>query len=308
MIDSDDFSSYNNSNDTMSISYMPSSRFVDGTLGTSLNNYKKKKSYDIDVQNNNNNKKNWEITRRDIQGRCLLHYFAFNGDIESAKELFISYSFPVDLYDESLNTALHVASENGQVNIAKLLLEQQALINRQNINGKTALHLAVESQQKEVVDILLSYGANPNIEDLQGASPLHLSSANASIEISQSLLRHGAFVNKKDFAKETPLFWAIRESKVDQVEMLIKNGANVNVKNDDGETPLDLAHEFDEDDILIFLQRSLNPSSNTYTYNISSFSTPSSSIILPNKSQPVNFVIPNKGSEQPIIENRPQSL
>jgi len=300
MIDSDDFSSYNYSNDTMSNNYMPSSR-LDGNLGI-FNSIKKKKSYDNDVN------KNLEITRRDIQGRCLLHYFAFNGDIESTKKLFISYSFPVDLTDESLNTPLHVACEYGQKNIAKLLLEQQALINRQNINGKTALHLAVESQQKEVVDILLSYGANPNIQDLQGASPLHLSSANGSIEISQSLLRHGAFVNKKDFAKETPLFWAIRESKVDQVEMLIKNGANVNVKNDDGETPLDLAHEFDEDDILIFLQRSLNPSSsNTYTYNISSFSTPSS-IILPNKSQPVNFVIPNKDSEQPIIENRPQSL
>jgi len=163
------------------------------------------------------------------------------------------------------------------------------------MKGKTALHLAVEGEQKEIAEILLSCGANPNIVDLEGASPLHYSVANGFLDISQSLLRHGAFVNIKDYSKETPMFWAIRESKAEQVELLIKNGANVNAKNDDGETPLDLAQEFDEDDITILIQRALNP-------------TPSSNIILPNKSQPVNFVFPKGMEEQPILENRPQSL
>jgi len=78
------------------------------------------------------------------------------------------------------------------------------------------------------------------------------------------------------------------------------------MKNDDGETPLELAQEFDEDDIAILLQKALNPSSFSYNLSTYTYSTPSS-IILPNKSQPVNFVIP-KGQEIPIIENRPQSL
>jgi len=303
MIESDDFSSCNYSNNTMSNSYMPSS-ILDGTFNM------KKKSFENDVNNNKNNG-NWEITRRDIQGRCLLHYFAFNGDIESTKKLFISYSFPVDLTDESLNTPLHVASEFGQSNIAIILLEQQALINRQNISGKTALHLAVERDQKEIVEILLSYGANANILDLEGASPLHYSSANGFFEITQSLLKHGAFANIKDYSKETPIFWAIRESKTELVELLIKNGANINMKNDDGETPLELAQEFDEDDIAILLQKALNPlSGSTFSYNLSTYtySTHSSSIILPNKSQPVNFVNPKGQEQQPILENRPQSL
>jgi len=310
MIESDDFSSYNysNNNNTMSNSYMPSSN----TIG-SFN--KKIKSFDMNVNKN----KNCEITRRDVQGRSLLHYFAFNGDIESAKKLFFSYSFPVDLTDQSLNTPLHVASEFGQSNIAIILLEQQALINRQNISGKTALHLAVEGEHKEIVEILLSSGANPNILDLEGSSPLHYASANGFYEISQSLLKHGAFANIKDYSKESPLFWAIRESKVDMVELLIKNGANLNMKNDDGETPLELAQEFDEEEIAILIQKALNPSSNnTYTYSLnnysfSSFSSPfstPSSLILPNKSQPVNFVNPKQGQEQQqlLIENRPQSL
>lgn len=304
MIDSDDFSSYCYSHDTMSTNFGYNNSRIDGTLEHSN---EKKKSYDIDV---NKNKKNWEITRRDIQGRSLLHYFAFNGDIESAKKLFISYSFPVDLTDESLNTSLHVASEYGQNNIAILLLEQQAMINRQNINGKTALHLAVESDQKEIVDILLAYGANPNIVDLEGASPLHYSTANGYLDISQSLLKHGAFVNIKDYSKETPLFWAIRESKSEHVDLLIKNGANINMKNDDGETPLDLAQEFDEDDIIHLIQKVLNPSLITQSTYVPYFSSPSS-FILQNKSQPVNFVNPKMGNneqQQQIIENRPQSL
>lgn len=309
MIDSDDFSSYCYSHDKMSTSYGYNHSTLDGTF-IEINN-EKKKSFDIDV---NNNKNNWEITRRDVQGRSLLHYFAFNGDIESAKKLFFSYSFPVDLTDESLNTPLHVASEYGQNNIAILLLEQQAMINRQNISGKTALHLAVEGDQKEIVDILLAYGANPNIVDLEGASPLHYSTANGFLDISQSLLKHGAFVNIKDYSKETPLFWAIRESKSEHVDLLIKNGANLKVKNDDGETPLDLAQEFDEVDMIIMIQKVLNPSlpssfTQTNTSYVPYFSSPSS-FILPNKSQPLNFVNPKVGNEQQqqIIENRPQSL
>jgi len=305
MIDSDDFSSYSynyseGTTTTMSNGYLPSSRMEGMVFGS--DNDKKKKSYEIDVNNSNNRQqqqRSFEITRRDIQGRSLLHYFAFNGDIESAKKLFISYSFPVDPTDESLNTPLHVASEYGQSKIAILLLEQQALINRQNMKGKTALHLAVEGEQKEIAEILLSCGANPNIVDLEGASPLHYSVANGFLDISQSLMRHGAFVNIKDYSKETPMFWAIRYSKADQVELLIKNGANVNAKNDDGETPLDLAQEFDEDEIAILIQKALNPSP---------FSIPSSNINLPIKSQPVNFVFPKGMEEQPIIENRPQSL
>jgi len=294
MIDSDDFSSYGySSHDTMS------PIILDGSN-------KKIKSYDIDVNKNNKNNNNWEITRRDVQGRTLLHYFSFNGNIENAKKLF-AQSFPVDLTDQALNSSLHVASQYGQWAMVAYLLEQNAFINRQNINGKTPLHLAVESEHKETVEILLSHGANPNMVDLEGATPLHYSSANGYLDISQCLLKHGAFVNYKDYSKETPLFWAIRESKIDQVDMLIKNGANINSKNDDGETPFDLAQEFDEEDITVLLQKALNYSTNfSYNYNVSIVNSVNSNINLP-KSLPVNFVIPGKETGQ-MVEYRPQSL
>lgn len=276
MIDSDDSSSYGYS--------------MHNATGTH-SSLEKKKSYDMNVTT-----RNYEITRRDIQGRTLLHYFSFRGDLENAKKL-MNYSFPVDLTDNNLNSSLHVASEFAQPYLVQFLLERGALINRQNMNGKTALHLAVEKNNKQIADLLLAHGANPNIVDLEGASALHYASAYGYQEISSALLNRGAFVNIKDYSKETPLFWAIRESKIEMVELLIRNGANLNSSNDDGETPLDLAHEFDEDDISLLIQKALNPSSlSSANYNFN----------FPLKSQPLNFVNPK--SEQPIPEYRPQSL
>ena len=284
MIESDDSSSYSSLFPQVikGKNHMPSTSVLEANMGS-----KKKKSFDINVS------RNWDLTRKDSNGRTLMHYFAFNGDIENANKL-LSYSFPIDMLDNSLNSSLHVSSEYGQRNFVTFLLANNSLINRQNINGKTSLHLAVERNQREVVDTLLYYGANPNIIDLEGASPLHYSSANGFLEISDSLIKHGAFVNIKDYAKETPIFWAIRESKIEQVQTLIKNGANLSIKNEDGETPFTLAQEFDEDDIALILQK-------TIQNNFSSISN------LPSKSQPVNFSFPKESFEQ-INEYRPQSL
>src|SRR5688572_19193455 len=59
-------------------------------------------------------------------------------------------------------TALHVAAETGQLEIARLLLEAKAAVDaRTRIGGYTALHLAAGRGHTSVVSALLAAGADP---------------------------------------------------------------------------------------------------------------------------------------------------
>lgn len=78
---------------------------------------------------------------------------------------------PVDVNYRALsvgfNTALHVASANGFLDIVKLLLSQQGEdgaavidVNTQNDTGNTALHYASLNGKKEVVEALIAFTPN----------------------------------------------------------------------------------------------------------------------------------------------------
>jgi len=267
--------------------------------GTILTNMEwKKKSFDMEEQK----RRTMEIvSKRDPQGRTMLHYVAYKGELPKAQQLF-ALGFPVDATDKKLNTPLHVASENGQASILSYLLQQGANVNRQNGEGKTSLHLAVENGQKQVAQILLASGASPNVQDLQGATALHHAATQESQEMLKLLIQCGAFVNARDFSKETALFYAIRESNTATVDLLVnKYGADLSLTNEDQESPLQFAREMFENDIILILQGKTVRQETNNTINNSSF--------IPQKSQPMMF--PNIQKEQPLqmVPNyRPQSL
>jgi len=288
MIDSDDSSSYcyvSSGAVNQSMYRTPHMHHQDGNK-----DIEKKKSYDIEAKR----KISELMAKRDNQGRSILHYAAYGGELLKAKQLF-SLGFPVDTTDNNLNTSLHVASENGQFQFAAFLIQQGANINRQNMEGKSALHLSVERGHSQVINLLLNGGANPNIQDLQGATPLHYSAANGTVDISKLLLQYGAFVNSKDFSKETPLFYAIRESNISSVDLLVnKYNADLSITNEDLETPLSFAKEMLEYDIILILQGKPNQVDAGY----------------PNfpKSQPMQLPVNPKVSEPLFPTYRPQSL
>lgn len=67
--------------------------------------------------------------------------------------------------DLSGNTALHLCSANGFVDIAKMLLSHGAKPDERNKSGSTALHYACMTGQVEVARALLAYGADAFAEN-----------------------------------------------------------------------------------------------------------------------------------------------
>jgi ankyrin repeat protein len=71
-------------------------------------------------------------------------------------------------------TALIRATEQGHIEIIKLLLKASADVNIQDKDGVSALMEAAITGKDELVDLLLQAGANPNLKNVDGKTALEL--------------------------------------------------------------------------------------------------------------------------------------
>jgi len=122
-------------------------------------------------------------------------------------------------------TALHLcaASPNrgsSNLEIAKLLLKNNANIIRLDNAKYTALHYAAWCQQTEIVDLLLQSHMTPNVKcKADGRTPLHLAAYRGAWQIVFTLLTHGAQsqIDLPCYNGFTPLGYALqRQLELDQ--------------------------------------------------------------------------------------------
>ncbi|KAG4306596.1 hypothetical protein PORY_000584 [Pneumocystis oryctolagi] len=105
-------------------------------------------------------------------------YAARLGDLKTIQELPLS---TINLFqqDEYGNTALHMASANGNLNVVQFLLSQLSKTNDkhkyisiQNEQGNTPLHWAALNGHLEVVSLLVKEGADLYIQNKAQKTPL----------------------------------------------------------------------------------------------------------------------------------------
>ena len=61
------------------------------------------------------------------------------------------------------NTALHIASLGGKLQVVKLLIENGSPINAQSQLGFTPLYMAAQENKEDIVRFLLERGADPSL-------------------------------------------------------------------------------------------------------------------------------------------------
>ncbi|CAE7333590.1 ankrd52 [Symbiodinium necroappetens] len=159
--------------------------------------------------------------------------------------------------DPDLGTALHEAAVCGSLEVAALLVEAGASIDKEgwDPDGQTPLHLASAHGHLDVVRFLVHAGAEKSMLENQGQTPLHLACSNGHLDVVRFLLLgEGPSIDMPGPDGNTPLHLASATGHLDEVRFLVLDaGANVHVHNDDEETPVHLASSNGRLEVIRFL-------------------------------------------------------
>ena len=168
-----------------------------------------------------------------------LHYAAFCGIYYVVKVLAAEHPHDVNsrnFFDEQ--TPLHLASREGHVDVARLLIEHGADSAAQSKDGTTPLHRASERGHVDLVQLFIEDGADPAAQRRDGTTPLHKASFRGHVDLAQLLIEHGADVAAQNKHGTTPLHQAAELGHVDVARLLIEHGADAAAQSKDGMTPL----------------------------------------------------------------------
>ena len=117
---------------------------------------------------------------------------AWNGDYDQVSALISRGADPAWTYRS--DSALHIAAENGRVQVVGLLLDHGWDKEARNDWGRRPLHLAAEEKgHVEVIQLLAERGAEINCQDsFKQDTPLHHAADNGRTAVVQLLLSLGA--------------------------------------------------------------------------------------------------------------------
>ena len=135
-------------------------------------------------------------------------------------------------------TALILASENGHLEVARLLCEAGTDKDMATQDGGTALMAASANGHLEVARVLCEAGSDKDKAKQDGAMPLIFASANGHLEVSRVLCEAGADKDKALQDGATSLIMASRYGHLEVARLLCEAGADKDTALQDGWTAL----------------------------------------------------------------------
>ena len=140
------------------------------------------------------------------------------------------------------------ASEEGAVDLVRLLLDHGADVKAQGRDDHTSLHVASSFGKAsignvDVVRVLLERGADVNARKNNNCTPLLEASVRGYVETSRVLLEHRADAAAQDVWNRTPLHLASQEGYLDMAQLLLQYNADVHALDEHGKTPFHHASE-----------------------------------------------------------------
>jgi hypothetical protein len=120
-----------------------------------------------------------------IQGSRDFMKACKDGDLRKAKYMLTDNRWLSQIKDHVNQTALHWAARRGNLEIAKLLIEQGCFVDSRDIAGRSPLHVACKFNYHDIVRILLEANADPYLKTNAGSYP-HSNKVNIQRMLSQS--------------------------------------------------------------------------------------------------------------------------
>ncbi|MCJ1388164.1 Ankyrin-2 [Xylographa bjoerkii] len=140
-------------------------------------------------------------------------------------------------YGGYLEFPLIAAAVKGNIEVIKLLLDNEADIEIRVRWEWTALHISARGDFPASAQLLLDRGANIEARDCDLETPLHI----ASGETARLLLSRGANIEAQNKRKQTALHVAAIKPDELMIRLLLDNGADIEARDDQQNTPLQVA-------------------------------------------------------------------
>ena len=142
----------------------------------------------------------------------------------------------------TLESLLHKAVSNNNLELAETLLAGGANPNIKNYNKQTPIEVAIHKVKPDMALLLLNHRADVRVlSDYSKDSLLHIAVREKKPLLVRRLIQAGAPVNAKNSGKETALLMAVRDKQFAMVTDLLAAGANPNIKDRYNKTPLEIA-------------------------------------------------------------------
>ena len=166
---------------------------------------------------------------------------AIDGEIE-AVDAFIRCGVDIDGLVQDDYTAVHLAAQEGHLEVVKLLVSKGANIHIETHDrGRYAFYSACLHGHLPVVEFLRPLLTNVDKKIKSGVTPLNATCGNGNLEVVKFLVSSGADVNSADNDGVTPMRVACWEGYLDIVKYLREAGADINRSANDESTPLSAA-------------------------------------------------------------------
>jgi len=181
-----------------------------------------------------------DIDRRDRNRDRALDWAARHGETEIVRLLLAAGASPDPReHDPGTHVPLVEAIKGGHGEVAHILLDQGADVDRNSAYDGAPLNQAAGLRDISVARRLLAMGAGlaPR-EKLSRQTPLHSAAARSTPEMVRMLINAGAPLDARDWDGETPLFQAARLGRHEIVSVLLEAGAAVDIPDELGRTPL----------------------------------------------------------------------
>ena len=182
----------------------------------------------------------------DVNVKCGSHgtplgAASYNGHMDVVHVL-LDHGANVNTIDKK-NTPLSSAYHGGQLEIMQRLLEHGADADVWCNSSDLVLHLASRTGRAEVVHLLLRHNADVNARGQFDRTPLQRASLFGHTNVVRLLLDHGADINVLSRGGNPPLHIAIRNKHLKVVQLLLERGADMNIRVRD-KTPYKLAESY----------------------------------------------------------------